>query len=97
MDSTVVFGNMNPIYLISFLLLNLSLTPNLSYGKIQELDHTVYCGPRGGYGSEGKYKFPIKTRRQAIAALSYRYWAPNPAGIKECVCEHFPNLPSCSK
>ncbi len=50
-----------------------------------------YCGLSGG---EPAYKYPITTRIKAQAALSYAYWAKNPAGIKECVCKHY-NFPSC--
>jgi hypothetical protein len=54
----------------------------------------IYCGPAGG---EGEYKYPIDTRAKARAALSYAWWAKNPQGIKDCVCEHYPDFPSCKK
>lgn len=64
--------------------------------RIMKLDSMVYCGPWGGYSDEvGKYKYPIETRERARAALSYAYWAPNPDGIRECVCHYYPDLPSC--
>lgn len=64
--------------------------------RIMKLDSMVYCGPWGGYKKdEGKYKYPIETRERARAALSYAYWAPNPDGIRNCVCHYYPDLPSC--
>lgn len=65
---------------------------------IQKTETMVYCGPYGDYPKEtGKYKFPIDTRAKARAALSYANWAPNPEGIRECVCKHYPDFPSCIK
>jgi|GEM_PF-1186205 len=53
-----------------------------------------FCGPSGG-APKGSY--PVNTRKRAIAAISYSRHAPNPAGIKKCVCRHWPSLPACSK
>jgi hypothetical protein len=61
---------------------------------IQKTDGPVYCGPAGGY-PESAHKFPIETRAKARAALSYAHWADNPDGIRKCVCEHYPDFPSC--
>jgi len=53
-----------------------------------------YCGPSGG-APKGSY--PINTKKRAISALAYARNAPNPAGIKKCVCRHYPDLAACSK
>lgn len=53
-----------------------------------------FCGPAGG-APKGTY--PVNTRKRAIAALAYARHAPNPAGIRRCVCRHYPNLPACKK
>lgn len=53
-----------------------------------------FCGPSGG---APKGSFPVNTRKRAIAALAYARHAPNPAGIKKCVCRHWPSLPACKK
>jgi hypothetical protein len=51
-----------------------------------------FCGPSGG-APKGTY--PVNTRARAIAAISYSRHAPNPSGIKACVCRHWPGLPAC--
>jgi hypothetical protein len=51
-----------------------------------------FCGPAGG-APKGSY--PVNTRKRAVAALAYARNAPNPAGIKRCVCRHWPDLPAC--
>jgi hypothetical protein len=51
-----------------------------------------FCGPSGG-APKGTY--PVDTRKRAISAISYARHAPNPAGIKKCVCSHWPDLPAC--
>ena len=51
-----------------------------------------FCGPAGG-APAGSY--PVNTKKRAIAALSYARHAPNPAGIKDCVCKHWGSLPAC--
>lgn len=51
-----------------------------------------FCGPAGG-APKGSY--PVNTRKRAISALSYARHAPNPSGIKGCVCKHHPSLPAC--
>ncbi len=79
-------------------LINILLASGTAIGKdkIMKLNSMVYCGPWGGYSEkEGKYKFPIDTRERARSALSYAYWAPNPEGIRNCVCTYYPDLPSC--
>jgi hypothetical protein len=53
-----------------------------------------FCGPSGG-APRGTY--PVGTRKRAKAAIAYARNAPNPAGIKKCVCRHWPDLPSCAK
>lgn len=53
-----------------------------------------YCGPAGG-AAKGTY--PVNTRKRAVAALAYARHAPNPAGIRRCVCRHWPSLPACKK
>ena len=58
------------------------------------ISETIYCGPAGG---EPANKYPIDTKARARAALSYAWWANNPQGIKDCVCEHYPDFPSCKK
>lgn len=64
--------------------------------RIMKLDSQIYCGPYGGYKrNEGNHKYPIETREKARAALSYAYWAPNPEGIRNCVCKYYPDMPSC--
>lgn len=81
------------------ILLNILVVFGNAHGKekIMKLDSMVYCGPWGGYQKEeeGRYKYPIDTRERARSALSYAYWAPNPEGIRECVCHYYPDLPSC--
>ncbi len=52
----------------------------------------TFCGPAGG-APKGTY--PVNTKKRAIAALAYARHAPNPAGIKKCVCRHWPALPAC--
>lgn len=51
-----------------------------------------FCGPAGG-APKGSY--PVNTMKRAKAALSYARHAPNPSGIKACVCKHWSSLPSC--
>lgn len=51
-----------------------------------------FCGPAGG-APKGSY--PVNTSKRAKAALSYAKHAPNPSGIRNCVCRHYPSLPSC--
>lgn len=53
-----------------------------------------FCGPSGG-APKGTY--PVGTRKRARAAISYARHAPNPGGIKKCVCRHWPDLPSCGR
>lgn len=53
-----------------------------------------FCGPSGG-APAGSY--PVNTAKRAKAALAYARHAPNPGGIKKCVCKHYPSLPSCGK
>jgi len=53
-----------------------------------------FCGPAGG-APKGSY--PVDTKKRAIAAIAYARHAPNPAGIKKCVCRHWPSLPACKK
>jgi hypothetical protein len=53
-----------------------------------------FCGPSGG---APKGSFPVNTRKRAVAALAYARNAPNPAGIKKCVCRHWGDLPACKK
>jgi len=51
-----------------------------------------YCGSSGG---APKDTYPVNTKKRAVAALAYARHAPNPGGIKECVCKHWPDLPAC--
>jgi hypothetical protein len=51
-----------------------------------------FCGPAGG-APKGSY--PVNTKKRAIAAISYARHAPNPAGVKACVCKHWSSLPAC--
>jgi hypothetical protein len=51
-----------------------------------------FCGPAGG-APKGSY--PVNTKKRAIAALSYARHAPNPAGVKSCVCKHWSSLSAC--
>ncbi len=51
-----------------------------------------FCGPAGG-APKGSY--PVNTKKRAIAALSYARHAPNPAGVKACVCKHWSSLDAC--
>lgn len=74
----------------------LNTLPREGYRRLQELPEIVVCGPEGGYPPDEWWHFPIKTRGQASAALAYAHWAPNPDGIRRCVCRHF-DFPSCSK
>jgi uncharacterized coiled-coil DUF342 family protein len=54
-----------------------------------------FCGPAGG-APKGSY--PVNTLKRAKAALSYARHAPNPAGIRKCVCAKWgKQLPSCQK
>lgn len=53
-----------------------------------------FCGPSGG-APKGTY--PVNTRGRAIAAIAYARHAPNPSGIKACVCRHWGSLPACQK
>ena len=53
-----------------------------------------FCGPAGG-APKGTY--PVNTVKRAKAALAYARHAPNPSGIRNCVCRHYPSLPSCQK
>ena len=54
-----------------------------------------FCGPAGG-APAGSY--PVNTLKRAKAALSYARHAPNPDGIKDCVCKHWGDkLSSCGK
>jgi len=53
---------------------------------------TTFCGPSGG-APAGTY--PVNTKKRAISALAYARNAPNPAGIKACVCRHYPDLAAC--
>jgi len=53
-----------------------------------------FCGPSGG---APKGSFPVNTRKRAIAALAYARNAPNPSGIRTCVCRNWPTLPACKK
>ena len=53
-----------------------------------------FCGPAGG-APKGTY--PVNTKKRAVAALAYARHAPRPAGIKRCVCRHWPSLPACKK
>lgn len=64
--------------------------------KIQKTPSAVFCGERGGY-PENSFKFEISTRGKARATLSYAHWAKYPDGIQECVCDHYPDFPSCPK
>lgn len=51
-----------------------------------------FCGPAGG-APKGSY--PVNTKKRAKAALAYARHAPNPSGIRKCVCRHWSSLPSC--
>lgn len=51
-----------------------------------------FCGPSGGAPAGS---FPVNTKKRAIAALAYANNAPNPSGIKTCVCRHWPTLDAC--
>ena len=51
-----------------------------------------FCGPSGG-APKGTY--PVNTRKRAISAIAYARNAPNPTGIKKCVCRHWPDLDAC--
>jgi len=53
-----------------------------------------FCGPSGG-APAGTY--PVGTKKRARAALAYARHAPNPGGIKACVCRHWSDLPICKK
>lgn len=53
-----------------------------------------FCGPSGG-APKGTY--PVGTKKRARAALAYARHAPNPAGIRKCVCRHWPDLPACKQ
>ncbi len=82
--------------LLSIILLLLISTTCLATEKIQKTPSTVFCGKYGKYpDNTGEYKFDISTRAEARAALSYAWWAPYPLGIKLCVCNYYPDFPSC--
>jgi hypothetical protein len=51
-----------------------------------------FCGP-AGVAPKGTY--PVNTKARAISAIAYARNAPNPAGIKRCVCRHWPELAAC--
>jgi hypothetical protein len=51
-----------------------------------------YCGKAGGADPKS---YPVNTRARAISAINLARHAPNPAGIKACVCRHYPDLPAC--
>lgn len=70
--------------------------PSENYRRVQELPKSINCGIEGGYPEDEWWHFTIKTRGQARAALSYAHWAPDPDGIRRCVCRYF-KFPSCSK
>jgi len=53
-----------------------------------------FCGPSGG-APKGTY--PVNTESRAASAIAYAKNAPNPAGIKACVCKHYPDLPACKE
>lgn len=53
-----------------------------------------FCGPSGG-APKGTY--PVGTKKRASAALAYARHAPNPSGIRKCVCKHWPDLPACKQ
>jgi len=53
-----------------------------------------FCGPSGG-APQGTY--PVNTRERAASAIAYARNAPNPEGIKKCVCRHYPDLPACKE
>lgn len=54
-----------------------------------------FCGPSG---KAPKGTYPVNTLKRAKAALAYARNAPDPAGIKKCVCRHWgKKLPSCQK
>lgn len=80
------------------LLVLVTTTISSAEEKIQSTPTPVFCGLEGGYtGPTAATKFPIETRARARAALSYAYWAPNPDGIRSCVCRNYPDLPSCKR
>lgn len=60
-------------------------------GKYNKSDGP-FCGPSGG-APKGTY--PVGTKKRAKAALAYARNAPKPQGIRDCVCRHWPELPSC--
>lgn len=61
-------------------------------GKYSKSDGP-FCGPSGD-APAGTY--PIGTLKRAKAALAYARNAPNPKGIKDCVCNKWGSqLPSC--
>ena len=61
-------------------------------GKYSKSDGP-FCGPKGGAPAGS---FPIGTLKRAKAALAYAKNAPNPGGIKKCVCDKWGSqLPSC--
>lgn len=62
--------------------------------NVGKYDKGPFCGPSGGTPS-GTY--PVNTRKRAIAAIAYARHAPNPSGIKACVCRHWSDLPACKK
>jgi hypothetical protein len=53
-----------------------------------------FCGPSGG-APKGTY--PVNTKARAVAALAYARHAPNPSGIRACVCRHWSSLPACKR
>lgn len=60
--------------------------------NVGKYERGPFCGPSGG-APKGTY--PVDTQKRAVAALAYARHAPNPAGIKKCVCRHWPSLPAC--
>lgn len=88
-------------HLISILLIWLSTfliaDANPPAEKILKTAQPVYCAEAGGYPKDQRFKFPIETREKARAALAYAFWAPNPDGIRTCVCNYYGDFPSCRK
>ena len=48
-----------------------------------------FCGPAGG-APAGTY--PVGSLSRAKSAIKLAHNAPNPSGIKKCVCRHYPEL-----
>jgi hypothetical protein len=61
-------------------------------GNVGKYKTGPFCGPAGG-APKGSY--PVNSKKRAQAALSLARHAPNPDGIKSCVCKHWKDLPSC--